>query len=91
MKSLHLPAIHASEERHDGCFHKRIRRLRLQQGMSQQEIADTAEISVRTYREWESGRTVPFPGKNLRRISTAYRVTPSFLLNGDEEGLDAFD
>jgi len=59
--------------------------------MSQQEVADVTEISVRTYREWESGRTVPYPGPNLRRIVGLFRVTPTYLLRGDEEGLDAFD
>ena len=76
-------------ERHDGRFGDRIRVGRLEQALSQKEVADLAGISVRTYREWEHGRAVPFPGRNLRAISAVLRKPVRYLLHGEED--DAFD
>lgn len=91
MQGLSLSAINRTEERHDGLFSTRIRRLRLAQGMSQAEVAELAEISVRTYREWESGRTVPYPGKSLRAVAGVFRRQPGFLLCGRKGEIDALD
>lgn len=59
------------------------------QGMSQTEIARLAGISPRTYREWENGRAVPWPGRNLRALAAVLRVPVRFLTHGKES--DAFD
>ena len=88
---MSLSAINRTEERHDGLFSQRIRRLRLAQGMSQAEVAELAEISVRTYREWESGRTTPYPGKSLRSVASLFRRSPGYLLNGRRGEIDALD
>lgn len=70
--------------RHDGKFAARIRRLRLQQGLSQIEIARLAGVDVRTYRGWEYERSVPLPGPTFRAVATVFRVSPGYLLFGKE-------
>ena len=71
--------------RHDGQFALRIRKLRLQQGLQQQEVCKLAGIPVRTYRGWEYGESVPGPGPGLRGLADTLRVSPAYLLFGEEE------
>ena len=70
---------------HDGLFSQRIRKLRLQQGLQQKEVCRLAGIPTRTYRGWEHGESVPRPGPPLRKLANAFRVSPLFLLFGEEE------
>lgn len=79
----------ASQQRHDGKFAERVRRLRMQQGLSQVEVGQLAGVPFRTYNDWERGLSVPYPGKALRAIAHVYRVAPGYLLLGDEEGMNA--
>lgn len=48
------------------------------------EVAQLAGISDRTYRDWEYGRYTPRPGPSLRAVAAAFRVSPGFLLFGEE-------
>jgi len=50
-----------------------------------------AEISVSTYRDWEAGRAVPWPGENLRRVSALFRVSAFYLLHGGEDDDEPID
>jgi DNA-binding XRE family transcriptional regulator len=86
LKPVIVMARAAPEARHDGRFAERIRRLRLQQGLTQAEVARAAGISRRSYINWEHGDTVPYPGEGLRALATVFRVLPLFLLFGEEEG-----
>jgi len=70
---------------HDGLFGERITRLRAQQGQTQEEVARLAGVAIRTYRGWEYGESVPRPGPRLRALAEALRVSPWFLLHGDDE------
>jgi len=57
--------------------------------MSQAEVARLAQISARTYREWESGRRIPNMGPSLRAVAVVLRTSVPFLLIGEENyGLD---
>ena len=44
----------------------RIKAARLALGMTQQELAQTLDVSITTIQNWEQGRTVP-PGKMLEK------------------------
>ena len=79
-----MTAMHLPKARHDGHFHERIRYLRLREGMNQVETAHLAGIDIRTYRGWEAGRSVPLPGPSLRALATSFRVTPLYLLHGED-------
>jgi transcriptional regulator with XRE-family HTH domain len=74
--------------RDDGKFASRIRKLRLQQGYTQVDIAKLTGTDERTVRGWEYGRSVPHAGPALRALATVLRVTPGFLLFGKEFDAD---
>jgi transcriptional regulator with XRE-family HTH domain len=59
--------------------------------MTQTEVADLVGVSVRTYRHWEAGETVPYPGEHLRSLLNVFRVSAAELLFGvreDRHGID---
>jgi transcriptional regulator with XRE-family HTH domain len=70
----------------DEKFPTRLRWLRVSQGYSQRELAALTGNAVgeRTLSHWENGRTTPYLGAQLRAIAYALRVTPGFLLRGEE-------
>jgi len=53
--------------------------------MTQVEIAKLAEIGDRTYRAWEYGEAVPNMGPGLRSVAAVLRVSPGYLLFGEEQ------
>jgi len=59
--------------------------------MTQAEVAELAGISLRTYRNWESGKAVPYPGWRRRRVVEILRTDVDFLLLGVRKDSDAFD
>ena len=64
----------------------RLKRLRTWQGYTQREVAQgTGGVcSARTLQDWETGRHLPSPGKQLRAIAEFYRVPPGWILNGEK-------
>lgn len=59
---------------------KRLKRLRTEQDMSAQAVADSAGIPVTTYREWENGRQIL--GEPYEKLAQALNVTLFELLTG---------
>jgi transcriptional regulator with XRE-family HTH domain len=62
-----------------------MRKLRIGQGYSQQEIARAVRVNPRTVVRWEMDESEPTLGEPLRNLAAFLRVTPGFLLNGEEE------
>ena len=62
-----------------------MRKLRIGQGYSQQEIARAIQVTPRTITRWETDEVEPTLGEPLRSLSAFLRVTPGFLLTGDKE------
>ncbi len=60
---------------------EKIRRLREQQGLSQQELADRADVAKSTIYEAETARRTP-KLKTLEKIATALGVSVAELLEG---------
>lgn len=60
----------------------RMKRLRLQQGLSLTEVAHKAHVAVSTYREWEYGREIK--GEPYVKIAQALNVTLYELLTGEK-------
>lgn len=67
---------------------QRVRELRKNKGLSQEELAETAGLSLRTIQRVENRETEP-TGDTLKRIATALDSTPAELLNWTEETLKA--
>jgi transcriptional regulator with XRE-family HTH domain len=56
-----------------------VKELRKRNGLSQEELAKNAGLSLRTIQRVENGETEP-TGETLKRISEVLRVTPSELM-----------
>lgn len=76
-------------EKGDGLSGERIRRLRIEQGFSQNEMARAARVSPRTVTRWETGQSEPQLGPPLRNLAAFLRVTPGYLWTGTKEGRNA--
>jgi len=72
-------------ENGDGHLGQRMRKLRIGQGYSQQEIARAVHVTSRTIQRWEADEAEPYLGEPLRGLASFLRVTPGFLLTGDKE------
>jgi len=66
---------------------ERLRYERIRLGKTQKQIAELADIPIRTYRDWEEARTLPRTGENLEAVSGVLRVPAGWLLTGDESYL----
>ena len=60
-----------------------LRRLRLERGLSQHQLANLAHIPLRSICRWESGAAPTT--NNLMKLATALGVTPNELLGVDEK------
>jgi uncharacterized Tic20 family protein len=63
----------------------RIKELRMLSGSSQMELAEQAQLSLRTIQRIESGQTQP-RGDTLKRLSKALNVSPDELIEIEEQG-----
>lgn len=63
---------------------KKIKELRSRKGLSQDELAITAQLNLRTIQRIESGETAP-RGDTLKRLAAALQVTPDELIDWAEE------
>lgn len=59
---------------------KRVKELRAKRGFSQEQLADTSGLSLRTIQRIENGETVP-RGDTLKRLATALQVSSDELIN----------
>ncbi|HUH75565.1 MAG TPA: helix-turn-helix domain-containing protein [Chitinophagales bacterium] len=67
---------------------QRVKELRKNKGLSQEELAKTAGLSLRTIQRVENKETEP-TGDTLKRIAAALDTTPAKLLNWNEDTLKA--
>ncbi len=63
---------------------KKIKDLRSRKGLSQDELAITSQLNLRTIQRIESGETEP-RGDTLKRLAAALQVTPDELIDWAEE------
>ena len=62
-------------------FNDRLRELRKQAGLTQEELAKRINISLMTFKRWEWGQRAPRL-EEIKRIAQALNVTEDELLNG---------
>lgn len=63
---------------------QKIKELRSRKGFSQEQLAETANINLRTVQRIEAGETEP-RGDTLKRIANALNVTPDELIDWAEQ------
>ncbi|TDQ11758.1 helix-turn-helix domain-containing protein [Pedobacter metabolipauper] len=71
---------------------QRIKEFRSRKGLSQEQLADIAQINLRTVQRIEGGEVEP-RGDTLKRIANAFNITPDELIDWAEQedtGLLAF-
>ena len=59
---------------------QRVKRLRIQKGMSQEFLAEESGLSLRTIQRIENGESNP-TGESLKRIASALNVTPDEIMD----------
>jgi transcriptional regulator with XRE-family HTH domain len=59
---------------------KRVKELRIKQGLSQEELAEKTGLSLRTIQRIENGESIP-RGDTLKRLSIALQSTPDDLID----------
>jgi transcriptional regulator with XRE-family HTH domain len=59
---------------------QRVKRLRIQKGMSQEFLAEESGLSLRTIQRIENGESNP-TGESLKRIAGALNVTPDEIMD----------
>ena len=64
-------------------FSSRLRNLRIQNDMTQVELAKRLNVSQNAIFNWESGRREP-NYESIERISKIFDVSPSYLIGWDE-------
>lgn len=64
-------------------FHEKIRELRKQKGLTQDELAELLYVSRTAISKWESGRGFPNL-ESLKALSSFFEVSIDDLLSGDE-------
>lgn len=67
-------------------FSQKLRELRLQQGYTQQQVADKLNISVQAYSRWETGKFSPNL-KSLENLEKVFNIPIAQLLD-DKVSLD---
>ena len=68
-------------------FGQTLRAFRKKKGFSQEELADRAKITLRTFIRWENGETQPRIDE-IRRLAQALNVTEQELLTGDPKAAE---
>ena len=63
---------------------RRVREQRVRRGLSQEELAERANLSLRTIQRIERGATAP-RGDTLKRLAVALQVSPDDLIDWQEE------
>lgn len=71
----------------DLSFAEKLRRLRTDQGLSQQQLADRLYVTRSTVARWESGSRIPYAGM-LSRLSRCLGVEIADLLDGIADQAD---
>ena len=66
----------------EDAFSERLKKLRLERGLSQEELAARLDVSPGSVGNWEMGPHTPHP-KTLRKIAALFEVEVFYLLEGE--------
>ena len=69
----------------------RFRFARRLTGLTQEEVARSAKVALRTYQDWERGIARPSAGSAIRRVAEVLRTSVGWLLEGYGKGPDGYE
>lgn len=72
----------------EGAFSERLKALRKEHGLSQEELASKLDVSPGSVGNWEIGPSEPHP-KTLKKIAGLFDVEVGYLLRGEKEAMAA--
>lgn len=64
-------------------FPERLKGLRIENNLTQKELAEKFKIRQQTYAQWESGRTKP-KGETLEKFASFFNVSTDYLLGNTD-------
>ncbi|HEN0128854.1 TPA: helix-turn-helix domain-containing protein [Streptococcus agalactiae] len=64
-------------------FPERLKKLRLEAGLTQKELANKLNITQQTYAQWESGRSKP-RSKTLELFANFFNVSTDYLIGNTD-------
>ena len=73
----------------NGNLGKKVKDLRMRQGLSQEELAEISQLSLRTIQRIENGETEP-SGHSLKALASALKITPDDLIDWSQQEDKAF-
>ena len=65
---------------------EKIKMLRLQQGLTLEEVGNRVGVGKSTVRKWESGQIANMRRDKIALLAKALNTTPSYLMGWDEGG-----
>ena len=76
--------LYLNREVPDMKYNERIRKLRQENSMTQQEIADLLHVGQRTYCDYESGKT-RIPIESIMILASHYNVSVDYITGASKE------
>ena len=66
---------------------EKIKTLRKELGLTQTELGEKLGVQKNAVSKWETGRVDDIPGSKIRAMATLFGVSPSYLIDDEEESL----
>ena len=64
---------------------EKIKTLRKQLGLTQTELGEKLGVQKNAVSKWETGRVDDIPGSKIRAMAALFGVSPSYLIDDEEE------
>lgn len=72
-------------------FSRKIKQLRLEKGMTLEQVADIVGVGKSTVRKWETGMIANMKRDKIALLAKALGTTPAFLMGWKEETISVLD
>lgn len=66
---------------------EKIKTLRKQLGLTQTELGEKLGVQKNAVSKWETGRVDDIPGSKVRAMAALFGVSPSYLIDDEEESV----
>ena len=66
---------------------EKIKTLRKQLGLTQTELGEQLGVQKNAVSKWETGRVDDIPGSKIRSMAALFGVSPSYLIDDEEESV----